>query len=384
MGPISYSGAKLFQDCPERFRAEKIGGLRSEATLPMKQGSFIHKVVEAFLTEAIALGVTLERTTRIGEDLWDAGGHEVPEVLRDESLYLASVVARRLVDLRKEPVVGIEIQAAINDALEPVPYDSPLAVLRGRIDKLEMERIEDDLVVDVWDLKGGRVVENPDESTQLAIYCGIARALMPSATKFLGKLYYPRYDSERVSVVSESRMDSAIKWALNIRAKVIELEQAKGAWPATPGRGCHDCPKFWDCDVRRSLSADKIAVPNTEEEAARMVLRAEVLSRELSETREMLMLFVKANGPIEVGGLTADIVAKHRYKWDVKRLLDLLDKFRLDKSRYLNGDTRKLNTAGGKIAGLRPELDKILTDRTTTELKIKRFGQEQTQEVESQ
>jgi len=381
MWPISYSQARLFSDCPARYKAEKLDKMKSEASLPMKIGAFLHTVAEHC---AIAI---VEGRDVPGEDLgthaleadWLTEAHGLPEALHHDCLRLARQTAKRMTFYPKD-VVGIEVNAAVDAIGNVVAYDDPGAAVRGRLDRLDARAEGGGTVVTVWDLKTGRAIENPEDSVQLALYGAFARAIEPDAASYMGKLYYPRYDSERSCELSQARMDGALKWAMDIRTEIEQSLAIRGAWRATPGRGCHDCPCFWTCEPRRLLSAEKVTVPQTEADAAAMVIRAEVLSRESAEIREMLQLFIKANGPIEVNGLVADIRARHTCRWPIKELLAVLRTRGLDSMKYLKGDTRKLRATAERLVGFGEDLDRIVDDRTTTELNIRRFGTQPYQE----
>lgn len=376
MGPISYSQAKLFSDCPAKFKAERIDGMRPESSLPMKQGSFVHLVTEVYSKRLLETGEASrpELAKAIGEELWAKGGHGLPDLVKDDCLRVAERVARHIILVKKD-VVGVELEVALDHRGRLVPWDSPQAAVRGKLDRLEASTDDQGSYMLVWDLKAGRSIDNPDESVQLALYGALARVIMPTAGRFEGRLYFPRHETERVTELSKSRMDSALKWALDVRAAIVAAKKS-GVWNETPGRACSDCPRFWVCDKRKEMAAYQVRIPQTEDDAAEMVLRLEVLGREMSELREMLALFIDRHGEITVGGLVADILPKVTWKFPTKQLLKLLERFRMDPAKYLKSDNRRLKLAVAKTPGLGPALEAIGENETRTQLDIRRFGQE--------
>lgn len=375
MTAISYTAARLFEDCPARYKAERIDGIKAEPSLPMKQGAFVHATVEAYSKKVLEFGEGGNALARsLGEHLWRNAAHGLPEIVKEECLRL-SVTTAEAISLDPDKVIGVEVEIAVDEQGGLVPYDSESAAVRGRIDRLEVSDAPEGSALVVWDLKAGRAIENPNESVQLPLYTALARAIQ-SASKFIGKLYYPRHEVERVAEISSDRADAALKWALDIRSKVSALRAARGAWPETPGRGCAECPLYWTCESRKRVAGRHIAIPQTESDAAEMVIKAELLSREISEIKEMLKLFVERNGAIQVNGLVADIAPRYTYKWPVKRLLEVLAKRGIDFAGLVKGDTRRLSRAALKHPGLGDELEAIRDDKTSTALSIRRFGSE--------
>ncbi len=381
MSAISYSQASLFAGCPARYKAERIDGIKAQESLPMKQGSFVHLVVEHYSKRVLETGETSKPAIVRGlaEDLWAAGGHGLPEIVKEECIRLAETTARHL-SLHPENVVGVELKMALDDEGKLCPYDSPKAALRGRIDRLEIQDGAEPVAI-VWDLKAGRSIDNPKETVQLPLYAAFARAVSPHVKRFIGKFYYPRHQAERTTEIDDGRIDAAVKWALDIRADIearrltMSLEGSAN-WEATPGAACQDCPLFWSCEARRSLSERTVQIPTGEQEAAKMLIRAEVIKREYAEIREMLRLFIEANGPILAGDLIAEIVTANRYDWPMKWLQGVLAKHGLDPAEFLKGDTRKLKRAAVKYPGLSEDLQAIVVDKTHTELDIRRVGKE--------
>lgn len=370
MGPISYTQAALFAGCPARYKAERIDGMRQPPSLPMRQGSFIHSVIEKYTMRLMESGEISRKglAADIASSMWDASG--LPNIVRDETMWLCENVARDLV-IHRNNVVGVELKIAVDETGAFVAYDSPLAAVRGRIDRLE---IQGETML-VWDLKSGRLIDSAKESKQLQLYLAMARALAPMSGNFVGKFYYPRHEAERVAEFGSADLNAALAWAFRIRGAILEAE-ASGNWKATPGASCADCPIFHSCAERRRL-ADSMARPVvTEQDAAEALTRVGVLERELLEIREALKLFVEANGPVEVGGLVADIVARQIQEWPVGDLEGVLSRHGLDPQKFLRGDTRKIRRAIMRYPGLGTDLSAIAIDKTHTRLDIRRVGTE--------
>ena len=376
MGPISYTAASLFSACPRRYKAERIDGMRPPDTLPKLQGAFLHSVLEEYGKRMLenGEGASVLKADGIFESMWDGVAHGLPLTAKEDCRRLVAVAARFL-SFNEETVVGLELRLAVDEGGNLVDWDAPDAAVRGIIDALE---IQGDTLI-VRDYKTGRLVDDPKSSKQLALYLALARTVHPGISKFIGKLYYPRFDAERVAEIRAETMAGALAWALDVRRKIGE--NLRGGefevWAETPGAACAECPLFWSCESRKKISGQELRVPLTENDAQGMVQRAEILERELSETREMLKLYIDANGPIEIGGLVADLKGSHRLTFPIKELLGVLARHGLDYMRYVNGNTKALKKAALKYPGLQGDLDAILDDKTSVKLDIRRIGAEQ-------
>ena len=375
MSAISYSQARLFSECPAKFKAERIDGIKPEASLPMKQGSFVHAVTEAYSNRLRDIGKEqdVDLALNIAEDLWAVGAYSLPEIVKEDCFRLVREVAQNVL-IRKAVIVGVECPVALDYRGRLVPFEDQSAVVRGRLDRLEI----DNGVLTVWDLKAGRVIDNPAESVQLALYVALGRAISPDIEEFVGKLYFPRHNVERVAKITAGRADAALKWVLGIGAKIKEAK-ASGVFHETPGAGCSDCPLFWSCEARKRLAVPgDIRVPETEDAAATMVLRAEVLSRELSELRELLKLWVDRNGSIQVGGVVADIGIVNRIKWKIPQLRAFLE-LQCNEPyfmKYVKGDTTKLKRLAVKYPIFAERMSEFSENKSGTKLNIRRFGSE--------
>lgn len=372
MGPVSYTQVSLFAACPARYKAERIDGMRGEESLPMRQGSFAHHVLEVYGKRVLADGGMSrpELLRPIFEDAWPTAG--LPEIVRMETLRLCEEAARQVV-LHKENVAGLESKLAVDEGGEMVDYDSPRAAVRGRIDVLAVQETTQGVALEVVDYKTGRIIVRISEDKQLPLYLALARAVVPQATTFIGKLCYPRHKALRVHEFGAEDLDAVLRWALDIRARIFKAKD-EDRFQATPGAACADCPAFWKCEAREKLSAQAVQVPTNDQEAADLVVRAGILDRELGALREALKGFIEANGPISAGGLVADIAAVRRGDYPLADLQGVLARHGLEPTRYLKADSKALKKAVVRYPGLGDDLQGIYQDKTYSKLNIRRLG----------
>ena len=308
----------------------------------------------------------------VAERMWSEGKHQLPEMLREECLRLTAQTAEAIV-LCSESVIGIEVMIALDASGKVVPFDSPEAAVRGKIDRLETASGDNGPLGVVWDLKSGRVIDNPSESKQLALYGALAKRVVD--LPLVGRLYYPRYNVEREAPISDRRAEEALAWAMHCRDQIIQCSMMSH-WPESPGRGCRDCPRFWQCETRGRLFRGEPVVPMDEDAAARLMREIDIGARMLSERRDLLRLWVERNGPLAADGLYADLTAVHRYRWHMGKLVDLLQNRGLDYRRFIKADNQRLKKEAARDPGLAALLADLCDDRSSTKLDIRGTGQE--------
>lgn len=379
MGPISYTQAALFAACPARYKAERVDKMFRGESLPMAQGSFAHEVLEAYGERVLAEGGG-SRPDLVGpifEQMWPASG--LPAIVKNETLRLCEEAARQVV-LHRENVVGVEVRAAVDVTGALVDYDAPTAAVRGRLDILAVQGGADGPALEVSDYKTGRLIVRIKEDRQLPLYLALARASLPQATSFIGKLIYPRHKAIRTHEFKAADLDGALAWALEIRNRIEDCLESVVPWAATPGAACADCPLFHACETRKTRSAQQVQVPTTDEDAADLIIQAGMLERQLSELREVLKLYIEANGSLSAGGLIADIKGQRREEYPLGPLKAVLAQHGLPIDKFLKGDNRAIKKAIIRYPGLGDDLRAIAKDKTISKLDIRRVGVETTGE----
>lgn len=204
---LSYSAIKAFNTCPRQYEAVRIRKLYpSQDTVHTIWGKQVHEAAEHYIRD----GKQME---------FDFPGQDVVFAL-----------ARRRGDKY------CELELAVNDKLESVPFDSPDALLRGIADLVILSGGE----ARVLDYKTGSA-KYPD-TDQLQLMALMVFAKHPEIEKVRGALLFLAHNTIVQAITK--REDSARLWALWL-GKIHRIEEAHrlGVWPAKPSGLCRKwCP----------------------------------------------------------------------------------------------------------------------------------------------
>lgn len=368
MPPVSYTGASKFEQCPARYKAEKIDKVQTLKPLYLVTGIFLHEVNDQYdkYLQGARLRIDLHKLKSIFEKLWVTDRGSIPGVMREDLLDLAVRVAESRLKYDPERTVGSEIQMAFDASWNKVAWADPKARYRGKLDRLEFL---DNWIALVWDLKTGWGVENPEDSMQLKVYGHFVRVLFPNTAGVVSELFYPRFRATRAHTLTVQDLDAGQRWIEETAAGIEEAHKT-GQWPARAGSWCADCPVYRACPTRNAPLTD--VPPGDLAEAEQLAERLLTVDREREDLRERLRAWVELHGPLEVNGMIVGMNPKTALSYPLDALKKLLEPRGIDIWTVLKADNQKLEKVAKKDTELIKALGTIVVEKTTTEFKIKK------------
>lgn len=369
--PISYTRAKLYEQCPARFKAEYLDGKKPERGLPLRVGVFLHEVLDRYFKHLIATDQASDYPAmeRIFEEAW-AGepGQDFIESDRDEIVDLMVKTRESILLEDRTRVVGSEVMIAVDEKWIKVDWDSPLAAVRLKIDRLEVDSEGRALV---WDYKTGHKMEEAEDSRQLKLYGAIVRAVVPGITAVAGELFYARQQKLKRAQYSDDELADALRWIISLRVR-LEESMRQGYWPERIGAGCMECPVSESCGARAKLQPGELP-PRNKEEAQELLARFIGVDRDYTSLQERLRLWISINGPLELGGVVVEMAPKEILEFPLERLEVSLKSVGQELLRFVKADNTKLKAAARKDPELRRQLSIIAIDKSRTDFKMRRL-----------
>lgn len=288
----SYTALSLYEQCPHRYRIERVEGRKPAPTRPLLVGQAVHAAIAAYLrhlqAERLATDVTwadaaLDEAAREVAALDSDGWAEVGEVFRGFVLAYA---------FEPERIAEVEKREAI-----PLAGDEFWAV----IDLLEIT----DGTPRLRDWKTNWNVPTPaetDRDFQLRCYAWAVHRLY-GYEEVECVLEYVRHGVSRSVVVGPEEIERTEKRLLGI----IEKLQTEQDWVPHPGHYCSWCPWAAECPAGADTGGDPAA----------MAGRILVLESELKALRQQLAAWCAENGLLEVGGEVFGYLSPKDGSWTV-------------------------------------------------------------------
>lgn len=367
---ISYSSANQFEQCPARFHAERVLGIKGERTMPLLVGSFMHEATDRYI---IALGqrglaYDYEQAQKTLDECWSSSLREgIPEAYHEELSEMMQEIAKHLQKRDVTRRVASEQKIAFNQQWAVVPYDGEEAWLRMKLDLLEVDAKK----ATVWDLKTGHGVQAATDSMQLKVYAAGVMAALPDIEQVEVELYYPRKNIVHKHMHGEKEATEGRRWIKAIWDR-IQRAQTDSAWPARPGIGCAYCPVFDGCEARK-ITPPKLP-PTTRDEAAKLVERLLFLDLEREDVKERVRGWVDDHGAVEIGDMVAGYSVRAIYEYDLDELLPILAEHGIDPMKVMKPDTKKLERLTRRNQALEEKISAIAIDKSQTPFSIKKAG----------
>ncbi len=260
--PYSFSKISFFKKCPKAFQNKYIDKLPSLKWPHFEFGKAVHSAVESrFLGR---------------------GDNPLSVLDFDEQLLAEEMVSKALDYTAFNDVILIEQPIAVDEALEPVPFDDPMAFFRGKVDLLLRTT---DGHYELVDLKTG--YETPPVDQLLAYSLLIHRncGLMPSTATYL-MLREGQKASWAIDPSAVGRY-----WEF-LRQLISTIEGTKVFHP-TPNDTCPYCDYIHRCPAAKALH-----IPNakTAKGVLSILHRAEIHSAYASRLKAFAREYVKATG----------------------------------------------------------------------------------------
>lgn len=368
--PVSYSSAKLFEECPARFEAEKIRKVKGPKPLHMIVGIFLHEVTEAYLKHLQRTQVAhdMAYADRLFAQFWDERPSEIPEAAHEELVGLWETMKLELVMSNIDEMIEAELKLALRADWTRTEWTAEDAWLRLKIDRLE---IGGNYIARIWDLKTGHKIETPEESKQGKVYGAALARAFPKVQGVRFGLYYPRVRQYKEIEFGPKDLEEGARWITGV-SKRIDAAAAEGRFRPTPGPACQDCPIFYDCEKRKELST--VEIPRDSGMAGDLFERLLMVERERGDITEALKQWVENNGPVEVNGMIANYQLKERLEFPIAQLIPILNSRGVGLAKVLKADSKKLEKFARKDDALRVAVEAIKVNKSTTAFTIKRAG----------
>lgn len=202
--PLSYSGMKLYKECPRRWADRYVDGNSYPSGPAAERGTRIHEQIETFFKSK-----------------------SPPPVIPELSKWGAT-----LIDLKGRTTVLAEAEFAVDQDWMPVAFTDPSAVFRGKIDLLVVEADHTEII----DWKTGK--EYGDHYQQGMAYM----TLVPEAPKYVATFAYidlhVRRSREYVPEQRAAHVDEL--------KRQIEIIREDTEYKPKPSQfSCKWCPLSW-------------------------------------------------------------------------------------------------------------------------------------------
>ena len=368
---LSYSRARTFDECPFKFKVQYIDKVQHPEESYLTTGSLVHEVLDRYTKHLQSTKQSSDFPSMevLSKMVWQepAFRKDLPESAWPEVLELCIQARESLVFEHISDIQDSELKLAVDTTWRAVPYDSPKAHVRGRVDRLD---INDEGIATITDYKTGNRIDGIPGNKQLGTYAGLVLANWPDldATRLRVCLNYVRHEIVKAAMFDPAELEEVKEWYPGIE-RGIKLCEKSGMWPARPGQACRGCAAFKDCPERQR--AVHAVPPENEGAAARLVERLILLDREREETTDALRPWIDQYGSIEVNGMVMGLFPEKRLEYDAPKVWTLLEGRGFSPMQYMRVDTKELKKIGRKDRTLAAELVTLAEDRSITKLKLK-------------
>ena len=322
--PLSPSRLRLLRTCPRGFEQRYVLGRKEPASLPAEGGTGAHLALEHLVR------CRLERNTLSDEDVAQALAIACAELVPEAAADVRQIVRRAwtngwLPDFPSDAEgVGLELAVALDRDGQPVDWDAPEALWRGRLDLCWRENRGTLAVCDDW--KTSRKVGSPDDDEQARQYAWALSCLWPDVTEVIVRMRYVRYGAVKEHVfepedVAELRRSMPLE--LEASRAAIARRAGKGDWRPRVSTSCVHCGYWADCPAMQVKPAP-VVILETPEDAEFHADRLIALRTALGAETKALAAFTKEHGGIEVEGELVGYHASERLKVDAGQLAAFL------------------------------------------------------------
>ena len=222
----SFSRISAYDRCAHNYELQK--SYPNETTFPMKSGITAHKLLQDYGNHCV--GIKRDSDFEFFDDLLS----HVGEVDSDLAFDVEMAVKKAKTSLSIPRSSKFELEFAINDKFELVPFDSKGYFFRGVIDWVDFISKRE---VVLTDFKTGWKMMSP--ALQLKLYAAVLMMLMPEIELVRTRWYYTRKNKYIDGPEVEKKdIPAAQKLLFN---RLTEMSQAKSYPPTISIDSCPSC-----------------------------------------------------------------------------------------------------------------------------------------------
>lgn len=319
----SYSALNTYEQCPRRYKIERVERRKAPDTKPLRVGSAVHAAIAAYIKHLAEAG--LETDITWGDQAMDAAAAAMAKEKRtldaDEWEEVGQIFQTFISSHMFNPAQIAEVEKK-----EEIPLDG--LTFWVVIDLLEVE----DGQAKVRDWKSSWKVlsqAEADKDFQLRVYAWAMHKLY-GYDEVRCDLGFVRHGAVRSVLIGPEDIAKTEKRILEGIGKI----EAEKDWPATPGSHCTSCAWADEC-----MAIEGEVVDDPEKLAAEIL----VLERQINDRKERLKIWCTENGPVVVGGETFSYFDSHGLKaTDVIAISRFMEIRRLNPADYFSINNKKL------------------------------------------
>ncbi|MCK9601494.1 MAG: PD-(D/E)XK nuclease family protein, partial [Sphaerochaeta sp.] len=320
----SYSALNLFEQCPLRFKIERVEKRKAPDAPPLRIGSAVHAAIAAYIRHLQEENLQTDFTwAAIALVEADAVMSEEGRILSaDEWEEVTSIFNGFVSSHMFDPSCVAEVEKR-----EKIPLDG--LTFWTVIDLLEVE----DGQAKLWDWKSSWKVLSQAEVArdfQLRVYAWAVHKLY-GYDEVRCALDFVRHGAIREVVIGPEEIAATEERIL----KSIAAIEAETEWTPTPGSHCSWCPWAGECPLMEGEDPEELAG------------RILVLEGQLREAQAKLKEYCNEHGPVTVGGETFGYLPPKDGGYtitDKPAFAAALDSHGLDPWDYFNVNSTKLKS----------------------------------------
>lgn len=187
-------------------------------------------------------------------------------------------------------VAQSEINLAVDANGDPVPYESPEAMIRGRIDVVLRDEAGNTILIDH---KSGYAVFNPD-TFQNRMYAYLWKKNFPQTEKLIVGIHFSRKNQIKLA-------PPITDWAFIEHDVMVAVHKA---WntpedaPPAPGKPCDYCQWVMSCPA--GAVREGKAVITSPEDATSIAQQVHVMDVKMKELKKLLRAYVARYGSVDI------------------------------------------------------------------------------------
>lgn len=355
MKHASYSALNLYEQCPRRYKIERVEKRRAPDAKPLRVGSAVHAGIAAYIRhlqeDNLQTDITWADAALIEADA--AMSEEGRKLTEDEWEEVGQIFQSFISSHMFDPSCIAEVEKR-----EEIPLDG--ISFWAVIDLLEVE--EDQAKLRDW--KSSWKVPSQaevDRDFQLRVYAWAVHKLY-GYDEVRCDLEFVRHGAVRSVLIGPEEIEKTEKRIL----EGIEKIRAEKDWAPTPGSHCTYCPWSGECEAADSDGEDPEAL------AGRIL----VLEAQLKEAQGKLKEYCVENGPVVVGGEQFSYFDSHGLRaTDVIAISRFMEMRRLDPADYFSINNKKLQSLMRDKA-FAAEIKPYTEETISTSFRHKKAGKE--------